>query len=223
MANPAPGADRVVATAALVLNELINQLKSEFSDITCIYSEKEEYQEAVELHRSRNKKLNIEKPFFPAFVFNRSVLRHVEHGIGKRLNNLSIPMRIGNTSTANTYKAIHGVMDVNFKFYAENMADMEKFEVLYLSEEGISSRKQLSVDLSGEFGANTVFMYYCVFDKLEEHVFEHAGNYYKSFSGKIYITGVYPVFRSTDPLIESINMRIREFQSGILMYSRTIV
>jgi hypothetical protein len=215
MGNLPNGFDEVTSTVVLVLESMINSFKNEIPGINTVYDEKLSYESAVENFRG-NKNLEKENsPMYPLFAFKRSVLRYVEPGgPGRRANSIFARKDMKtNDNTSNVYRLFHGEFDVNFLFVTKEIRHLELFEIMYMSEEGISSYKELEVDLTAEIGEK--FLYFADYQPLEDKLFESDNVSYKMLQGTIKIKGFYPVLRGNVKHIKEINLRIEDFLGGV--------
>lgn len=211
------GLDEVISTVALSLNAFIQAVKLEIPDIRTVYDEKLSYETALEAVRANNNLEQITADAFPVFAFRRSVLRYADpSGPGRRASGILAKRNVNGSGLDNTseiYRLVHGEYDVNFLYITKDVSSMEKFEILYLAEEGISSYKELEVDLNAELGLS--LPYYVDYPPLEDKVFETDGNFYKMIQGTVKIRGFYPVLRAKSKHILEINAKIRDAFSGI--------
>lgn len=227
MANNVNGLDEVKSTVALTLFSFINKIKSEIPNVKVVYDENLSYLTAKETFRANNNLPDLTNTdLYPLFAFKRSVLRWVEPaGPGRRMNSMSVRQDLTSAPTnraghSNVYKVVHGEFDLQFLYITKTASDLEKFEILYLSDEGISAYKEIDVDLTVENLG--VFNYYADYQPLEDKSFEVDEVYYKMISGSTKIKGFYPILRGTSKHILSINVKFQEFLN-VVLGDRTIV
>ncbi len=217
MGNLPPGADGVSTTVALTLESFIAAIKSEMTDVKIVYDEKFSYETALEIFRANNSSTGTLTDAYPLFAFRRSVLRYVEPaGPGRRATSMMAKRDMTGQNypgESNIYKMVHGEIDVNFMYITKSVFDLEKFEILYLSEEGISSYKELEVNLESELGLS--LPYFCSYEPLEDKFFESENMYYKMIQGTVKIRGFYPVFRTRTKHIEEITLRVNDFLGAV--------
>lgn len=216
MANAGPGQDVVISTVALVMESFIDLVKSEVSGVKVVYDENLSYESAVEKFRANNETTGEDTSFYPMFAFRRSVLRHAEvAGPGKRALSSRALMNLtakGQNEGSNVYRILHGEFDIDFLFITKSVRAMEEFEILYLGEEGISSKKEIEVPLE-EIGGP--LRYFATYLDLEDKQFESDQNYFKLIQGRVTVRGFYPVLRGTSKHILSIEARIRDFLTEV--------
>ena len=206
--------DNVVSTVVLSLESLTAYMQSKLPWVSFVYDENLGYDSGMSELRSSN---NLRDQFvsrLPAFFFKRSVLRPSEKGQGRR----SVTNRVLNPSQDNSsvdiYKMIQGTYDVEFNFVTSKLSEMENFEVSWLSEDGISEIKDVSVELTG-LGS---FPYFVTYGVLDDKIINSAENYYKVITGTINVTGSFLVFsENSTAIIKEINTRILTF-SNVVMY-----
>lgn len=212
-------ASLVVSTPALVLAEYVKLIKQEITEVKCVYDEGLSFESALEKFRADNQEIQNYTNVYPLFIFRRSTLRYPSAGQGRRSVTNYASYKVSNTDSKQ-YKVPAGEFDIEFMYITKSMQDMERFEVAYLGEEGISEIKSLEVDLSSEVGAK--FPYYTVHEPLTEKRINVDNLYYKSLMGKVQVRGLFPVFRGSGKHINEIVLRIREFL-GEVMVTTTIV
>lgn len=211
------GINEVTTTVTLTLAALMEAFKREIPELKMVYDEKFSYESAVENFRANNNLNKENTNMYPLFAFKRSVLRHSEtHGPGRRATGIMARRDMSTLEkpkTSNVYRLVHGEFDVNFLYITKEIAKLELFEILYLAEEGISSYKEISVDLTTELGA--IFPYYVDYAPLEDKVFEIDNVSYKAIQGSVKVRGFYPVLRAEAKHILEINTRILSFLGAV--------
>ena len=219
----------VCNTVSLTLAELLTLFKTVIPDMKQVYDENLSYESTIKKFRADNQLKNERVDFFPCFSFRRSVLRYTEPaGPGHRSivftssRNLPSSADPAIPKFADNYHAVQADFDIEFIYFTRSVDRMAEFEITYLSEDGISKFKQFAVDLTPELGGP--FNYYAKFGPLESRSikFDEGGNYYKVISGKITIRGFYFLLVGTSPVIKSIQKRISDFNTHILLEQETI-
>jgi len=203
---------RVVNTVVLPVEELLKRIKNDISDIKFVYNEKLTYESIVEFLRARSDlySKNVEIPY-PIFAFRRTALRYASIGAQKRSISEIVRKVVENNKNI-IYRKVFGEFDIEFLWITKNVSEIENFEIAYLSEEGISGIREISVEIP-QLGN---FSYYTFPSILESKVFESEGNYYKMLSGKILVRGFFFVLRGDNSIILNIEGRIKNFYSLLL-------
>ena len=213
MANQPPGFDEVTTTVMLTLKSMVEAFKNEIPGLKVAYDEKLSYESAVASLRANNNLEGTNSDLYPLFAFRRSVLRYVDPaGPGKRANSIYAKRDMTNLNkpyTSNVYRILHGEFDVNFLYITKDIRALELFEILYMSEEGISNYRELVVDLTDVLGGK--FNYYAEYLPLEDKMFELDSVWYKMIQGTVKIKGFYPVFKGESAQILQINAKIASF------------
>lgn len=200
MSNLPNGQDEVINSAAFVLKAFIDYVSEEIPGLKFVYDEEQSYETTISSYRAKNNLQDDPKDFYPMFSFKRSVLRHVDAGAGRRVaSNLTRFNRedppLNQPGLSDVYKVLHGSFDLDFMYITKSAKELERFEILYLTEEGISSKKELEVDLSHVVGGS--LKYFVTYSReLSEKRFNSNDSYYKIVSGQATIKGFYPVFRT---------------------------
>ncbi len=93
--NVANGQDIVISSAALVLQSMVAEIKSEIPNINTVYDESLSYATAIRKYRSKNSSNSEKKPFYPLLAYDRSVLRHSDIAApGRRLTAMSVRHKV---------------------------------------------------------------------------------------------------------------------------------
>jgi hypothetical protein len=211
-------ASNVVSTVALVLERFLANIREEIPDVKIVYDEALSYESALEAFRASNNipSQPVKSNFYPMLIFKRSVLRYAKDGNSHR----SIVDRVRRnmpepSKDAQVYRGLHGEFDFQFLYVTKTMEDFERFEIAYLSEESFSEDREIIVDATVPI-TGTNLAYYLSPHPLEDRTISSEGNFYKAVTGSITIRGYYLVFRENLKIVESIRMRIMEFNQNIL-------
>jgi hypothetical protein len=214
MITGANSAANVISTAALVIKSFLDVIKEEIPGLKYVYDEKLSYPTAVEAFRANNDMTGEVTELYPLFAFKRSVLRYPTNAPGRRSIVERASRKISNT-ISQQYRTLHGEFDLNFLYVTKKMEDLERFEVAYLSEEGIPGHKEFNVDLTSELGE--IFTYFATYGILDDKVIESEGHYFKIVTGKVTLRGFFPVLRGDAKHITQITLKIRTFLGEILV------
>lgn len=204
---------QVVSTVAMALDQFLIAVREEVPDIKLVYDEKLSFETALAALRSNNNQASSDSNCYPLFAFKRTVLRYSKDGIGKRgITDRARGVRSG--GQVPIYRCIHGEFDVQFLYITKTMEQLERFEIAWMGEESFSEDRELKVDLQSIIGVPD-WTYYITPSALEDKTVEDAGVYYKAVSGSLTIRGVYLVFREQLKHINSVSMRILDFNGTV--------
>lgn len=211
-------------TVNLTVATLLDQFLTVIPDMKQVYDENLSYGSTVTKFRSDNQLKNQRVDFFPCFSFRRSVMRYTTPaGPGHRSIVLNSTRQIAPLNKfAETYHQVQADFDIEFQYYTRSIERLTEFELTYLTEDGISKFKQFSIDLTPLTGGP--FNFFADFLPLESLAvkYEDNGNYYKAVTGKITIRGWYFILMGQSPLIQSIQKRISDFNTRVLLEQETI-
>lgn len=202
-------------TVGLVLREFIIAITSDYPELKTVYDSQLRYDTAIEKLRSANLLNSTNNPPYPLFVFKRSPLRyqddHLKRTSCQSVVSTSETLGVVNPSV-DVYRMLYASLDLDFMWIHNNMQELEEFEIYYLSENGISSHKQLIVDVPS-VGRWRFFVKY---KELKTISTETDKVYNKILSGSLTISGWFVVFKSTSSIIKEINTSIKTFYNSIL-------
>jgi len=216
---------KITTLSVLVIDNLLSKIQSEFPNIKFIYDDNLSYESAVNKLRAYNLQNGIEYDIgkYPLFAFNRSVLRYSTEGIGKRSVVETANRRLdalNRPKIAETYHIPHLEFDLNFLYFTKSTQKMEEFEIIYLSEDGISQNKILTLDLTPDLGGP--LNYYLVYKPLDSKIISLEGKYYKQLNGSLVVRGFFPVIQGESPVILQIKKQIYNFMGNVLWEQETI-
>lgn len=208
----------VLSTATLVMYELIQKIKLDLPDTMYVYDEGLSYETAVKKYRDDNNMNENDNLPLPLLAFRRSVLRYAETmgGIGRRASTKKVIYPINNEDLAPYMSAtiVQAEFDVEFAYITKEMSDLERFEVGYLSQKGMSDGKQLTVDIPE---LSETMQYQVDFkENLDDKTINVEENYFKTIIGKFTVRGYFLVFRGEVRRITSIGLRIQTYQKEML-------
>lgn len=198
----------VVETIGPVLERFIEDvIKAELPDCKCVYDPNMDYVTAITRFREQSTMMGVPSQALPLFMFRRSVLRWPEDGISpnRRLSQSKASKYMLSDGKALTFTPLFGEFDIEFVYINETMEDVEKFEITYLSDEGISGSKKVVLDLP-ELGE---FNYFAEYNELTSLEVNYNDNFYKALAGVIKIRGMFFTFRSESSIIREVGMRFR--------------
>ena len=216
MTDPAPL--HAVSNFAFVIKEFLDNIHRQFPEIAFVYDENLEYTSASAAFRRHQNISGATDEFLPAFAFRRNVLRWRESGNGRRSTVCSVIDKKVSEDKAFKYRAVSGTLDIEFLFIETVAEELEKFEMLYLSDSLLNRKKILTVPIP-ELGE---FEYQVEFNALESKTMNIDDNYYKAVQGTVGISGMFLLFEGTSPIIKEINVAIKDFCTSVAYSSQTI-
>lgn len=195
--------NRVCSNIAPTLVGFLGTLPKFQQRVNAIYDEGLDYVSALKKFRD-DKKKHPEPTTFPLFIFKRSVLRHSEHGIGRRAVNHNVI--VSTESGFNTFKCVMGEIDVDFLLVTPDINELENFEIAYLSEVGQATEKKFSYEIPS-IGRLDYFIKY---DVLDDKTINIDSNFWKGVSGSATIRGFFFVATGTAARITEIDLVLRD-------------
>ena len=207
-----------VSNYAYVIKTFLDNIERQFPDVAFVYDEQLTYETAVAAFRRNENISGGTDAFLPAFSFRRNVLRWREEGSGRRSTVCSALDRIVDGDSAFRYKMISGTLDLEFQFYETVAEELEKFEMIYLSDSLLNREHILRVPIPEV----STFEYQVKFEALESKIFNVEQNYYKAVQGLVRISGMFLLFEGTSPIIKQIQIAVRDFNTSVAYCSHTI-
>lgn len=211
MADNSNSMEDTVSTVVNVLEEFINVLREEMPDINVVYDEALTYETALKKYRADNEAKGEVDKAFPLFAFKRSVLKTAgqKGGIGRRMR-ISPAKYVSPTGdSVFTYTPLQGEFNIDFALITDKMDTLERFEVAYLSHEGISRQSEITVKLPEKLGEWKYYLNYE--EELSDKAIQIDDNFYKVVSGTISVRGIFLVLRGTGSIIKNIKARIHSY------------
>jgi hypothetical protein len=215
----------VVSTATHVLAKFEDMVRTEMPGTSTVYDEELTFDSALKkFFSSENYEGNGNTPL-PLFAYNRSVMVDSEQGWGMRAKNGIGTMKVGTAPNQSlvTYSAAYGVYDIAFIYITRSIQQMEQFEVVYNSNEGITGTRELTLDMD-DLGS---FKYFLEYGQLGSKEIVKDTVYYKAVFGTVKCRGFYFTFRSSSAMIKEINSKIYvytgEIRPGELVASTQVV
>jgi len=193
----------VITTVTHVLLAFEDIVQAEMPGCQAIYDEELSYESAIRNLVAKGNFTESNIANLPVLIYNRSPLKQNTWGMGMRLRNYSTPLVLPNGS-ALIYRPLSGEFDINFLYVSKSIEMVEKFEVAYLSEEGISKSKELIVRMAdlGDFN------YFALYQELTDKPIVKEDVYYKGIAGSITVRGTFFTFIASSSIIKEINARI---------------
>jgi len=207
----------VVNTTGMVLYEFLTKIKNEDETLNHVYDEQLSYETAVKKYRNDNELAEEDNVPFPLFAFKRSVMKHAEEvAPSRRMGRRFVIER--DVDDAKILRSVHGQIDIDFLYIHPDETWLERFEIAYLAEEGISAHKEITLQLSEDFQEPRTLPYYVKWGVLDEKVFEFEDNFYKMLFGRVTIIGHYLTYREQKSVIKEINARIKDLMGPSIIY-----
>lgn len=189
----------VISSMTHVLEAFEDIVRCEMPSTSVIYDEEISYETGIKQLLANDSFAGNSQDPLPLFIYNRTILRDTEIGLGKRAKNFTGCLTVNDKALL--YSAAYGEFDLQFLYVTKNMQMAEAFEVVYNSNEGISGTRELTVNM-GELGD---FKYFLTYDELTDKPIEHENVSYKGVIGSLKVRGFYFTFRGEAGLIQEIN------------------
>ena len=199
----------VVSTVTRMTRAFERMVENEMPGTTAKFDEDLDYLAALRHLRADNDNNGEGESGLPMLVYNRTVLEDSEVGPSKRMKSHTGFVRVGDSSLK--FSACHAQTTINFIFVTDSIRTLEQFEVAYLSDEGISEYKELTVDMGADIGD---FKYFLNFEPLSEMNFRNEEVDYKAVAGSIIVRGMYFTFKGRNSIIKEIVTKI--YRSRVL-------
>jgi hypothetical protein len=204
----------VVNTMGLVLKGVIDDcVRKEIPNCSYVYDPDLSYETGLRRLRQNNQMNVSSKDPMPLFIFRRSALKHPDsaQAPNKRLQHSVGYALVEGENKGVRYTALHAEFDVDFIFVSQSQQEIEQFEITYLSEEGISGTREISVEIP-MLGS---FKYFLSFNELADLTINVQDNYYKALLSSMKVRGIFFIFRTEIAQILEINANIRAFYEDI--------
>ena len=202
--------DTIGPSLQVFLNDVV---RAELPNCFYVYDQELSYVTAITKYREQARMNGTTDTPMPLFVFRRSVLRWPEDGIApnRRLTSSKAMQKNLQDGTAIFYTPIFGEYDIEFLYLNQTMEDVEKFEITYLSDEGISGTRQFTVRLP-ELGD---FNHFADYNQLDSLDVSYESNFYKGLAGTIKIRGMFFTFRGQSSIIKQIDLNYRNWVTNL--------
>lgn len=196
---------QLISNTAVVLRNWQNALLTKYSGLHIAYAESLSYRDSVVDVRSQNLVFEKDNPSFQAFVYNRKPLTWSTTHRAAKTGGLEYDSV---NDVVKVYKSWYGKLDIDFLFISPAPNYIDIFEVLYHTEEGISSIDKFNVDLTKTYNLG-VWEYQCIWDtELSSLDIKYGETYYKAVSGSLSINGIFNIYSFDTGRIEKINLDI---------------
>jgi len=214
-----------VETIGPVIQTFINEVvREEMPNCNYVFDPELGYESAIQLFRAKTSEEGTIKDPLPLFAFSRGMLRYPENApaLHRRAAN-NIGVHQSEEGNHFTYSMVYGEIELQFLYINKNMKEVEQFEINYLSNEGISGTRKLTLNLPdlGDFN------YHIEYNDILDVNIVRDDTFYKGVAGSLLIRGFYFVFRSEASVIKEINCSIYQKRDNIvngdvLLSSKTI-
>lgn len=207
MSGSTPGSQNdVLTTATHFLVEFENYIRLEMPDCSVIFDDQLSYVTALKLLRQNDDFHGSETDNLPLFAYKRTSLKKEEQGIGKRsvkARNLNVTLPSGKVVQ---YGIVYGTFDIMFAYYTKSIELLEKFEVVYGNNLGLSGQREIEVNM-GELGD---FKYFLKWNELEDFdVQSDEDNYFKALAGSVTVRGFFYIFAGEASIIREVQALIK--------------
>lgn len=202
--------DRVVSNIAPTVVAFLGTLPAMSQRMNAVYEESLDYVRA--LKKFRDERRDVPEPnTYPLLAFRRSVLRYSSVGAGRRLVTHRLAVPSDSDPKFDMYRMVYAELDVRFTVFTTDMADLENFEIAYLTEagqaEGQDGGKGFSYAIPG-VGDLKFFVHY---QPLDDKSMVTEQNHYKAVSGGATIRGFFFVATGdTVPMITEVRLSLKD-------------
>ena len=196
----------VVDTKAAVIVAFINDvIRKEMPGVSYAYDPDLSYETGMRILRDNNNMGTAQQDGQELFLYRVTPLRHPDEGQAPNLRSTHNDGRIRlSDGKAASFSAVHGEFDLEFLYVNPSMEEAQKFEVVFLSEDGLTGTNELTVSM-GELGD---FRYFLKWEKLLDITVNSNDNYYKAYASILRIRGFFFVFRGESKIITEIKTNI---------------
>lgn len=201
--------NKTVSNIAPTIVGFLDTLPILSQKINAVYEENLDYEAALKKFVGERED-SPEENTYPLLIFRRSVIRHMEHGVSRRLTNYKILDPSYSNDAFETYKGMFGEFDVEFLLVHPEMIELEKFELSYMTEAGQPTAKKFSYQLPSMGN----FEFFAKYDVLSEKRIETQNNHFKGLVGTASIRGCYFVATGTAAKIKTIDLKIKDLAEG---------
>jgi hypothetical protein len=209
-----------ITNIALVLQSIVAKFKDTFGTpaLNVVYDPSLTYETSVTGQRALRTRLELTTDSeLPLMAFSRSPLRRSDE-LGRRSPKKVIEKNMS-AFNYSEYKSLFGSFDFNYLFLTTDIRQIENFEILFYSEESLTSITELVVMVPG-IGDWRFFLNWGEIDSFDVNL---SGTYYKSLGGVVRVTGFYLTLLSDDnPLILEINQLTLEFWRTVLGHEQIL-
>jgi hypothetical protein len=209
-----PDTPQIFTNVPLVLKGHLDLVQGYLPNSGVVFDEGLSYPSGVAKYRADCAKRKQDAKATGLYIWNRSVLRWSPSGMSRRMvNQTALDNDTGNALSVDTYKFIQGEMDVNFLYVSQNISESQAFEITYLTEQGISGGKELTVvALDSSLGS---WNYQVEFAPLSGQLVSLDDVSYMGITGSLKIRGMFLVFNQTSSRILKIAATIEKVNSVI--------
>lgn len=200
-----------ISTIPLVLKAFSDKIKIKAPYVKVVFCPELTLEKGIRLLRAGNEQEDVAVDFgeAPLFMFNRSVIRP------SQLPRVHRALKVDEVNyDAKEYKAVYGEFDLRYVLSSPDSGEVEAFEVDYLARDGVCDITEFDVDLTAyDLGQ---FTYTSEWQLLEDLRVESEGNYFKALSGSTIIRGYFFAFVGVSPVIQQINVDVKDWHEAVL-------
>lgn len=209
----------VVTTVAHLLFEFEQAVRAEMPQVGCVFDADFSYETGLAKYIEKSTYNEAKNQTKELFIYNRTITEDSTFGMGSRTKN-----QIGTIKTDSgeilKYSCAYSEYDLNFMYVSHSMELLEKFEVAYNANVGISAIRELTVRM-GDIGD---FKYYLTPLPLTEVSLPSDGGVtYKAIMGIFRVRGYFFVFSGSEKAISEINSVIGNIRAGKIYSTNDMV
>jgi hypothetical protein len=199
----------VVDTKAAVIVAFINDvLKKEMPNCSYAYDPDLSYETGMRILRDNNNMGTAQQDGKELFLYRVTALRHPDEGQAPNVRSTHQRGKLMlSDGKAATYSAVHAEFDLEFLYVNPSMEESQKFEITFLSDDGISGTPELTAKM-GELGD---FRYYLKWEKLLDITVNSNDNYYKAYASILKVRGFFFVFEGESKIIQEVKANINSY------------
>lgn len=194
----------VVTTVSHMLSEFETFVQTEMPSTGLVYDPDFSYETGLARFIERSNYNASENNPSELFIYNRTITEDSIHGLASRARNTIGKVKIDDSVLK--YSCAYSEYDLNFLYVCHSIEKQEKFEVAYNSNSGISSLRELTVDMGSELGE---FKYFVTPLPLTDITITGEGGVtYKGIMGILRVRGFFFTFEGNSKVIQQINNKI---------------
>lgn len=199
----------VVETKAAVIVAFINDvLRKEMPNCSYAFDPDLSYETGMKILRDNNNMGTAQQDGKELFLYRVTSLRHPDEGQAPNVRSTHNRGKIMlSDGKAATYSAVHAEFDLEFLYVNPSMEESQKFEVTFLSDDGMTG----TTDLTAKMGELGDFRYYLKWEKLLDITVNSNDNYYKAYASMVKVRGFFFVFEGESKVIHDIKANINSY------------
>jgi len=157
---------------------------------------------------------------FPIFAYNRRAIRwQRDHGRKGLTESFDVPYQDADGSThSKIFRSIYAETEVMYRYYSDNIVDMEEFELLHALDRGFNEIKEFSVEFP-IVGDVKVFLDWSPLEDLQA---EKEPTLYQSVAGTVIVRTNFFLPQGDEPMVETIHQDAMDWMGRILINRTTL-